>query len=288
MDEEYLIELVCTYPVLYDLSHAKYMDVRYKSEIWKRIGAELGQNASICKSRWNNIRDQYRKSLKKEAIRSGQSATKLRPYKYRELLGFLNVSYQEKGTPDSLGAAEVKQDSKEEFCGDDEYEKDPLSQHCYPKLFQPHNLLTPEQTLTTTPPKEILARRTKTPSYLDRKSLSHHSDETSSTLATRMMDYIVSKERSATAEPHPVDAFLASIAPVLKSLDPLNLNRARSEMFAVVQKYELAMLMSTSTETSPTRQAVLDSPSNYTIERLNNSSPTHTEEMPDIVKENMF
>lgn len=44
MNDEKLIELVRGYPVLYDLSNAKYMDSEYKNEIWGKIGTEL--NAS--------------------------------------------------------------------------------------------------------------------------------------------------------------------------------------------------------------------------------------------------
>ena len=41
MNDEKLIELVRKYPVLYDLSHAKYMDTDYKNTIWNKIAEEM-------------------------------------------------------------------------------------------------------------------------------------------------------------------------------------------------------------------------------------------------------
>jgi len=43
MDNEKLIELVRQHNVLYDLSHAKYLDGQYKEKIWKSISEELDQ-----------------------------------------------------------------------------------------------------------------------------------------------------------------------------------------------------------------------------------------------------
>lgn len=39
--EENLIELVRTYPELYDTSNVNYMKSKYKQELWKKIGKEL-------------------------------------------------------------------------------------------------------------------------------------------------------------------------------------------------------------------------------------------------------
>lgn len=44
-------------------------------------------------------------------------------------------------------------------------------------------------------------------------------------------------------EKHAVDAFLASIALSLKSLNPIFLNQAKSSIFSIVQEYEMKQLM---------------------------------------------
>lgn len=47
MNDEKLIELVREYPVLYDLSHSKYMDTGFKNNIWARIAKEMKQDGKL-------------------------------------------------------------------------------------------------------------------------------------------------------------------------------------------------------------------------------------------------
>uniref|UniRef100_A0A2S2QF04 MADF domain-containing protein n=1 Tax=Sipha flava TaxID=143950 RepID=A0A2S2QF04_9HEMI len=57
-------------------------------------------------------------------------------------------------------------------------------------------------------------------------------------------DKVTNEEYSRNCEPqHPVDAFLSSIAPVLKKLTPCYWHYAKSEIFASVQNYELKVIM---------------------------------------------
>jgi hypothetical protein len=41
MNDEHLIELIRSYPVLYDLTQPKYMDSSFKTDIWNTIGKEM-------------------------------------------------------------------------------------------------------------------------------------------------------------------------------------------------------------------------------------------------------
>ena len=41
IENEFLIELVRSYPSIYDLSNLKYMDCNLKQELWKKIGDEM-------------------------------------------------------------------------------------------------------------------------------------------------------------------------------------------------------------------------------------------------------
>jgi hypothetical protein len=43
MNTEQLIELTSANPLLYDLNHPKYSDVKLKEKIWDKIGGELNQ-----------------------------------------------------------------------------------------------------------------------------------------------------------------------------------------------------------------------------------------------------
>lgn len=75
---------------------------------------------------------------------------------------------------------------------------------------------------------------------------------TQQTATAKLMEYLINKNenQTATSTPHPVDAFLAGVAPTLKSLTPYYLNLAKSEIFTCVQKYEMKML----TEQQPHEQ----------------------------------
>lgn len=56
------------------------------------------------------------------------------------------------------------------------------------------------------------------------------------TPSSEVIDYLIRQNE------HPVDIFLASLAPTLKELHPCVLFDAKSEMFAIVQKYESKLL----------------------------------------------
>lgn len=84
-----------------------------------------------------------------------------------------------------------------------------------------------------------ISTKQKSKPYSRRKN----NKDVASSASAKLMEYLISNKSSNTKEPHPVDAFLAGIAPILKSLDTIKQHKARSEIFAVVQKYELEMLL---------------------------------------------
>ncbi|XP_055532642.1 homeotic protein spalt-major-like isoform X2 [Wyeomyia smithii] len=219
--DEKLIELVRGHPVLFDLGDARFLDSRHKTKIWNKIAEELGSEANDCKSRWNNIRDQYRKTLKREVTRSGQAAARIRPYKYKHLLTFITPTSEEPETISNIEPEEPLAISGTEPGSEREID-------------------TQEEPLTSTAPISEPAPDPKAYS----KPRGRNSCKENSASA-QLMKYLISKKSSnqSKEDSHPVDAFLSGIAPILKSLDPINLNKARAEIFATVQKYELVMLM---------------------------------------------
>lgn len=65
-----------------------------------------------CKTRWNNIRDNYRKSLKKTETKSGQKKTNVKLYKYYEQLHFLKKYFNERLTVQSVEPEKENSDSE--------------------------------------------------------------------------------------------------------------------------------------------------------------------------------
>ena len=77
------------------------------------------------------------------------------------------------------------------------------------------------------------------------KSLAKKKVASQQTAPAKLMQYLINKQENETTStsPHPVDGFLAGIAPTFKTLTPYYLNVSKSEIFATVQKYEMQMFM---------------------------------------------
>lgn len=59
-----------------------------------------------------------------------------------------------------------------------------------------------------------------------------------------LMKYVLQRDQKAIRKSvHPVDAFLAGLAPTLKSLSPYHLNIAKSRIFNAVQEIEMDQIM---------------------------------------------
>ncbi|XP_076645462.1 uncharacterized protein LOC143354956 [Halictus rubicundus] len=131
MQDERLIECVKGREFLYDTSHAKYMDSKYKSAAWREIAEELNQPAALCKSRWQNIRDQYRKfRARNSAGRSGQATDTLsRKYRYEDLLQFLTPYFQEREMLSSIEYASMGECSSQTTNGPPPSSLSSLSPH---------------------------------------------------------------------------------------------------------------------------------------------------------------
>ncbi|CAG4964384.1 unnamed protein product [Colias eurytheme] len=247
MDIEKLIETVRKYECLYDLSHRKYMDTKYKNVIWEKVGAEVGSSGAICKTRWANIRDTYRKTLKKSTTTSGQSAKKIKVYKFHDQLQFLKPFLNERQTIETI-ETDISEECDNELLGDQE-----STEIMEPRATTSRStsLPSPESSQSASsvhlqPPKK--ARRTFS------KSCSQP------TAAAVVMEQLIKSNNSIEESfKNPVDAFLlGAIAPILKSLPRYELALAKSELFGIAQKYELQSI------TVPTVQTSADSRSSTT------------------------
>ncbi|XP_022198383.2 uncharacterized protein LOC111055477 [Nilaparvata lugens] len=225
MNDEKLIQLVRVYPALYDISHPKYMDADYKKQIWKFIGNELEANGSLCRTRWNNIRDNFRKSLKKRSLTALQKGQCLKPYKYNEQLSFLNQFFQESENLSHISDEKIQDLETVEVGEGDEMEMS-ISNRSINDVFNEKvdNRQPPASSDIHSVPEilHLFEPRTRI--------------RTSPSTASTVMDYLV-KQRECSQ--NPVDAFLAGVAPVLKKLRPRDWHFAKEEIFAIVQKYEL-------------------------------------------------
>lgn len=200
---------------------------------------------AACKARWNNIRDTYRKSLKKNTTKSGQSAAKkIKNYKFADQLSFINKYFEERKSKTNI---EYENDEEEEENMQLDSEE------------QPEENLSSQPSLTSVQTNEIHVPIKTTKQKFSKTSVSQP------TASARLMDYLISKKKEenqmSTGSHHPVDAFLSGIAPTLKTLSPYDLHLAKSEIFAIVQKYELQQILRRNSSTTSSMNSVTPLPS---------------------------
>ncbi|XP_028128873.1 uncharacterized protein LOC114325125 [Diabrotica virgifera virgifera] len=245
MNDEMLIELVSENSALFDLSNPKYMDTEYKNGIWNKIGIEMKMDGSSCKSRWNNIRDNYRKSLKKNKTVSVQKGKAARPYKFSQHLSFLTNFFEDMDTITNIDS-ETNQDSMDhDEVGEEKAATTSavISQLC--EVSHSHSSPSTSRSYKQSPsrmPKDGATPISYTQSPRRKKRQFQQITTPSKITATAVLDYIVRQKEfmaSPSTPSNEVDAFLAGIAPALKKMTPRYWHYAKGELFATVQKYEL-------------------------------------------------
>ncbi|XP_017777917.1 PREDICTED: uncharacterized protein LOC108563683 [Nicrophorus vespilloides] len=61
---EMIIEAVKVNPILYDVDHEEFKNIKKKNEIWNAMGKELKETGDTLKKKWRNIKDTHAKYLK--------------------------------------------------------------------------------------------------------------------------------------------------------------------------------------------------------------------------------
>ncbi|XP_055853269.1 uncharacterized protein LOC129916992 [Episyrphus balteatus] len=322
MDDDKLIELVRRNPSLYELDHSNYGSGVSRAKTWKAIGAELKRHPLFCKKRWGNIRDNYKKAMKKYNWRVAQGYTSAKKYKFFDKLEFLanqisednyidkdndndNNDHNNKTECSNETSLEVKcepdidpeYDDKSLY--DNNYNQEYQNQQYYDDYFdQPveapsmqshyepinhHN--NEEETRTEQidnysqadtrvsecegieevdkehdnddddeedesaevyklPSAKIETYTNSTHLGLPRRKRKLQESDCELSSNSKSMRYIVERvESDRFVERHPVDAFLSGIAPTLKSLSAYYLSLAKTQIYSIVQEYEMAMIM---------------------------------------------
>ncbi|KPJ14607.1 hypothetical protein RR48_04467 [Papilio machaon] len=208
-----LIQLVRDNPVLYDPNNAKYMDCNAREVAWHKIGDELQNPAADCKVRWINIRDVYRRILKKKLNDSESRKT----YKYENELAFMRPFFKDVGAP----IFSYESDSKNEQVSDDCYDDAPCSD------------------IDDDIPITKLKRKKSSKSNSKKKKVNRYEEEEQMSVSlSEMTTPAYDFDRS-----DPVDSFLLSIGATLKTFSPYHLNIAKTKIFNVVQEHDLQQIV---------------------------------------------
>ncbi|XP_016660817.1 uncharacterized protein LOC107884027 [Acyrthosiphon pisum] len=207
------------------------MDTVHKDNIWSSIGNEMNLTGKICKNCWNNIRDNYRKSIKKTT--SGQAFKKNKKYKYDDQLQFLKLHLQERDTLRNL--KDVNDDDLKNSSNDSEDDVENVS-----------TVQNIEINISGNTDGEDQLPKTSEYQSAVRKCTKKRTTKTPESASSTLMKYIIQKRENDianTTQTHSVDAFLAGLSPTLKSFTPYYLNIVKSKIFSIVQEYEMQMIV---------------------------------------------
>jgi hypothetical protein len=174
-----------------------------------------------CKTRWNNIRNNFRKSLSKRRTTSGQSSKKMKQYRFESQLQFLLKYMEECKAEGNIGCPDTEY---AEIDNDDEAKESQTTDTSNsPEI---DDILSSSAVVFTKP----VRKKNTQPEAA----------------ASTLMKYILKEEKksSTSGQPtvtldNPIDCFLFGISPTLKLLPPYLQNLAKTEIFSTVQKFEL-------------------------------------------------
>lgn len=205
-------------------------------------------SGSVCRSRWNNIRDNFRKSLKKRLTKERQvpNSVNKKYYKYEEQLSFLNNFYQKSisldmddeadqeysmGEGDPLDDLDSETHSQSSPCNKT-FLNSKLHRRCYSSFTSfTKPIIAPVPATVTSTPIDFLKCEPPEPAL--------------------SLDNVLNKAESQSAhslEVDAVDSFLAGLSSTLKNFSPYYLNLVKSKIFAAVQEYEMAMILENNTQ----------------------------------------
>jgi len=195
--------------------------------------------AQECKKAWANLRDAYRRAIKKSATVSGQKAKIFKKWKYESEMEFLKPYMKERETVSSV---DTKSDV-EESSSDSENEINKSSN------ITVDSINSPEENITNSTPSELSPKFSKpqpkkimTPKKR-KKNEGHASSESAS---SHLMRYIIEKEKKeeikANTEKNEIDVidqFFQNMGSTVKQFSPYHQHLAKTRVFSVISELEL-------------------------------------------------
>ncbi|XP_017481374.1 PREDICTED: transcription factor Adf-1-like [Rhagoletis zephyria] len=107
--DEILIEEVRNHPLLYDLAHMEYKNLRRKDYAWKEVAANTKLSELECKKRWKSLRDSYKRCKRMDQLASGSSAeTPREKWRHCESLPFFENISNSRRTIGSISADDTQ------------------------------------------------------------------------------------------------------------------------------------------------------------------------------------
>ena len=161
--------------------------------------------------------------MKKTSTKSGQSAKKFKVYKFSEQLNFLKTYMHERETKGNIVSEEHEGNNHDDVVEQHEDEEENIPKDAGEPTVLDGGLHEDLQAQPLPSPKPTCEAKVKSSAGKSKKTVAPQQSA-----SAKLMEYLISKHENQTnsTSPHPVDAFLAGIAPTLKTLTPYYLNVA--------------------------------------------------------------
>ncbi|XP_076283501.1 uncharacterized protein LOC143210495 [Lasioglossum baleicum] len=234
LDADKLIELIREFPILYDLTHAKYSDSKAKERVWLWIAERMKQPGNYhsinhfyclleaaCKKTWSNLRDAYRRALKRRKGASGQAAN--RKWKYEVEMSFLSRFYKE-----LITVGVTSEDTEDTILERDICEKVDMATPGTPN--------TSRSEVSSSEHSKVSRKKRKV-------------KETRATVAATVMDYFIENNKEKEADG--VEQFCRGIGNALRKFSPYDLAVAKREIFLIISGIEIRQLRGSGTSSFP-------------------------------------
>lgn len=111
-----LVDLMPSYPTLWNPNLRAYKDLNKKDACWREISIKMNVTVDTLKKEWNKLRDNYRKTLSKreKATRSGSAKKTLPTCNFFEELSFLRDSLTNRTQLSNIPSSILSQSIDEE------------------------------------------------------------------------------------------------------------------------------------------------------------------------------
>ncbi|XP_076284640.1 uncharacterized protein LOC143211101 [Lasioglossum baleicum] len=94
-EDKKLVEMVSTYPSIYDPSEVDYKNYLTKENLWREISDTLQKPIVDCKRRWRNIKDSYAKIKRRQKYGTGSAVKSKSKWPLLVQLNFLdNICFE--------------------------------------------------------------------------------------------------------------------------------------------------------------------------------------------------
>lgn len=208
--------------------------------------------AQECKKTWANLRDAYRRAIKKSATVSGQKAKNLKKWKYESEMEFLKPYMKERDTISSVEPKSDVEKSSSDSENELNFSKNEINKSGNITM---ESIISPEENIANStpsegyhpselspkfckpPPKKIMTAKKR------KKNEGHASSESASSLLIR---YIIEKEKKeeikANTEKNEInliDQFFQNMGSTVKQFSPYHQHLAKTRVFSVISELEL-------------------------------------------------